>query len=150
MYRDTQVTVGRQEETLEVEYIESTMPPTRLAALPHDEWVSSISCFVPGFAPSWFYFKPMRALMVLRQPLPHRFIRRCITRIRPQPDSLSHCTLTCGSHHVLRHRALAARSSPRGGSARGKRLARPHGADLTSIARRDSDDLHAARDVALA
>ncbi|KAI0001690.1 WD40-repeat-containing domain protein [Russula vinacea] len=38
----------RQEETLEVEYIESVMPPTKLAALPHEEWVSSISCSVPG------------------------------------------------------------------------------------------------------
>src|SRR5260370_19756420 len=46
-----QVTVERQEETLEVEYIESIMPPTKLASLPHEEWVSSISCSVPRFAP---------------------------------------------------------------------------------------------------
>ena len=44
------MTVERQEETLEIEYIESVMPPTKLAALPHEEWVSSISSFVPGFA----------------------------------------------------------------------------------------------------
>ncbi|KAI9512512.1 WD40 repeat-like protein [Russula earlei] len=37
-----------QEETLEIEYIESVMPPVRLAALPHEAWVSSISSFVPG------------------------------------------------------------------------------------------------------
>jgi len=40
-----------QEETLEIEYIESVMPPSKLATLPHEEWVSSISCFVPGSAP---------------------------------------------------------------------------------------------------
>lgn len=44
------MTVERQEETLEIEYIESVMPPTKLASLPHEEWVSSISSFVPGFA----------------------------------------------------------------------------------------------------
>jgi hypothetical protein len=57
-----QVTVERQEETLEIEYIESVMPPTKLASLPHEEWVSSISCFVPGFAPSfdvlYFLWRP--------------------------------------------------------------------------------------------
>ncbi|KAN0124842.1 WD40 repeat-like protein [Russula decolorans] len=37
-----------EEETLEIEYIESVMPPTKLAALPHEEWVSSISCSIPG------------------------------------------------------------------------------------------------------
>jgi hypothetical protein len=36
---------------LEIEYIESVLPPTKLAALPHEEWVSSISCSIPGFAP---------------------------------------------------------------------------------------------------
>jgi ribosome biogenesis protein YTM1 len=48
------MTVVRQEETLEIEYMESIMPPARLAALPHEEWVSSISCTVPGFAPLSF------------------------------------------------------------------------------------------------
>ncbi|KAI0278146.1 WD40-repeat-containing domain protein [Russula aff. rugulosa BPL654] len=45
MASDSRVT---QEETLEIEYIESVMPPTKLAALPHEEWVSSISCSIPG------------------------------------------------------------------------------------------------------
>jgi len=51
--RTVQVDIWRetQEETLEIEYIESVMPPSRLATLPHEEWVSSISCFVPGSAP---------------------------------------------------------------------------------------------------
>jgi len=50
------VTVERQEETLEIEYIESVMPPAKLAALPHEEWVSSISAFVPGSEPFFYRF----------------------------------------------------------------------------------------------
>ncbi|KAA1475222.1 WD40 repeat-like protein [Dentipellis sp. KUC8613] len=37
-----------EEETLEIEYIESIMPPQRMTALPHEDWVSSVSCRVPG------------------------------------------------------------------------------------------------------
>ncbi|KAI0275000.1 WD40-repeat-containing domain protein [Gloeopeniophorella convolvens] len=39
---------GGEEETLEIEYIESVMPPARMAALPHEEWASSVSASVPG------------------------------------------------------------------------------------------------------
>lgn len=35
-----------EEETLEVEYFESVLPPQRLSALPHDDWVSSVSCSI--------------------------------------------------------------------------------------------------------
>ncbi|TDL22560.1 WD40 repeat-like protein [Rickenella mellea] len=37
------------EETLQIEYIESVMPPQRMADIPHDDWVSSVVCLVPGF-----------------------------------------------------------------------------------------------------
>ncbi|KZV75003.1 WD40 repeat-like protein [Peniophora sp. CONT] len=37
-----------EEETIQIEYIESVMPPQRMAALPHEDWVSSISCQLPG------------------------------------------------------------------------------------------------------
>ncbi|KAH9940242.1 ribosome biogenesis protein YTM1 [Amylocystis lapponica] len=33
-----------EEETLDVEYIESVMPPQRMSTIPHEDWVSSISC----------------------------------------------------------------------------------------------------------
>ncbi|PFH48419.1 hypothetical protein AMATHDRAFT_81797 [Amanita thiersii Skay4041] len=36
------------EETLEIEYIESVLPPQKLSEFPHDDWVSSISCQIPG------------------------------------------------------------------------------------------------------
>ncbi|EIN14717.1 ribosome biogenesis protein YTM1 [Punctularia strigosozonata HHB-11173 SS5] len=37
------------EETLQIEYIESVMPPQKMSSLPHEDWVSSISCKVPGY-----------------------------------------------------------------------------------------------------
>ncbi|EJD54212.1 WD40 repeat-like protein [Auricularia subglabra TFB-10046 SS5] len=33
-----------EEETVEIEYIEATIPPQHAATLPHDDWVASISC----------------------------------------------------------------------------------------------------------
>ncbi|KAJ6546417.1 WD40-repeat-containing domain protein [Mycena vulgaris] len=33
-----------EEETLEIEYIESVLPPQKMSDLPHDDWVSSVSC----------------------------------------------------------------------------------------------------------
>jgi len=147
---------GTQEETLEVEYIESVLPPTKLATLPHEEWVSSISCSIPGSAPFdyryyYYFFSP--ALTLLRQPLPHGFIRWCITRIRSRPDTLSHRALPRSSNHVLRNRPSTTTSfihKRRESTARRNRLARSHSAALAYIARRDSDDLHAPRDVTLA
>lgn len=143
-----------QEETLEIEYIESVMPPTKLAALPHEEWVSSISCSIPGSALLILaiILFPL-ALTLLRQPLPHGLIRWCITRIRSQSDTLAHRAPPRSSNHVLRHRAITTRSSfykRRGSTTRRNRLARSHSAALAYITRRDSDDLHASRDVTLA
>jgi hypothetical protein len=123
------------------------MPPSRLATLPHEEWVSSISCFVPGSA---LYLPHACPLTVSMQPLPHRFIRRRVARIRPRPDPLSHCALASVPHHIFRDRAIKAGSFSRRRSTRRNRLARSHGADMPHIARRDSDGFHAARDVALA
>ncbi|KAI0700205.1 ribosome biogenesis protein YTM1 [Cytidiella melzeri] len=38
-----------EEETLEIEYIESVMPPQKMTSLPHEDWVSSISCKESGY-----------------------------------------------------------------------------------------------------
>ncbi|KAI8990745.1 ribosome biogenesis protein YTM1 [Trametes punicea] len=38
-----------EEETLEIEYFESVLPPQRMSTLPHEDWVSSISCQLPGY-----------------------------------------------------------------------------------------------------
>ncbi|KNZ78993.1 Ribosome biogenesis protein YTM1 [Termitomyces sp. J132] len=37
-----------EEETLEIEYIESVLPPEKVSDFPHEDWVSSASCKVPG------------------------------------------------------------------------------------------------------
>ncbi|KIK77842.1 hypothetical protein PAXRUDRAFT_775783 [Paxillus rubicundulus Ve08.2h10] len=36
-----------EEDTLEIEYFESVLPPQRMTTLPHKDWVSSISCRIP-------------------------------------------------------------------------------------------------------
>lgn len=37
-----------QEETLEIEYIESLLPPQKMSDQPHEDWVSSVSCELQG------------------------------------------------------------------------------------------------------
>ncbi|KAL1691276.1 WD40-repeat-containing domain protein [Schizophyllum commune] len=37
-----------EEETLELEYIESVLPPQKMSDMPHEDWVSSVSCAIPG------------------------------------------------------------------------------------------------------
>ncbi|PCH36957.1 WD40 repeat-like protein [Wolfiporia cocos MD-104 SS10] len=37
-----------EEETLEIEYFESVMPPQKMASLPQEDWVSAVSCQHPG------------------------------------------------------------------------------------------------------
>lgn len=51
-----------QEETVEIEYIESVMPPQKMSSVPHEDWVSSVSCG--------------------RQGLVHADFRRCLTTNR--------------------------------------------------------------------
>lgn len=36
------------EETLEIEYVESVLPPRRAGHWPSEEWMSAVSCAVPG------------------------------------------------------------------------------------------------------
>ncbi|KAG8983320.1 ribosome biogenesis protein ytm1 [Tulasnella sp. JGI-2019a] len=38
-----------EEETLDIEYIESVLPPERVSSIPHPDWVSSISCHLKGY-----------------------------------------------------------------------------------------------------
>lgn len=39
-----QILTMPQEETLEIEYFESVMPPQKMTSLPHEDWISSVSC----------------------------------------------------------------------------------------------------------
>lgn len=38
-----------EEQTLEIEYIESVMPPQKMSNMPHEDWVSAVSSQVPGY-----------------------------------------------------------------------------------------------------
>ncbi|KAF8914198.1 WD40-repeat-containing domain protein [Gymnopilus junonius] len=50
-----------EEETLEIEYIESVMPPQKMSDFPHEDWVSAISCQVPGYFLTASYDGQIRA-----------------------------------------------------------------------------------------
>ncbi|KAJ3555882.1 hypothetical protein NP233_g12102 [Leucocoprinus birnbaumii] len=38
-----------EEETLEIEYIESVLPPQKMTDIPHEDWVSSVMCDIQGY-----------------------------------------------------------------------------------------------------
>ncbi|KAG9043803.1 ribosome biogenesis protein ytm1 [Tulasnella sp. UAMH 9824] len=49
-----------EEETLEIEYIESVLPPERVSSMPHPDWVSSISCEQKGYLLTGSYDSTVR------------------------------------------------------------------------------------------
>ncbi|KDQ15284.1 hypothetical protein BOTBODRAFT_31942 [Botryobasidium botryosum FD-172 SS1] len=59
-----------EEETLEIEYVQSVMPPQHMSSLPHPDWVSSISCRIPGHFLTGSYDSVVR-LYDNRQELVH-------------------------------------------------------------------------------
>ncbi|KAH9474516.1 Ribosome biogenesis protein YTM1 [Psilocybe cubensis] len=50
-----------EEETLEIEYIESVMPPQKMFEFPHEDWVSAVSCYIPGLFLTTSYDGHLRA-----------------------------------------------------------------------------------------
>ncbi|PPQ81374.1 hypothetical protein CVT25_015895, partial [Psilocybe cyanescens] len=50
-----------EEETLEIEYIESVMPPQKMSDYPHEDWVSAVSCQIPGYFITASYDGHLRA-----------------------------------------------------------------------------------------
>ncbi|KAG6831458.1 hypothetical protein H0H92_010367 [Tricholoma furcatifolium] len=50
-----------EEETLEIEYIESVLPPEKVSDFPHEEWVSSVSTSIPGHFMTASYDGSLRA-----------------------------------------------------------------------------------------
>ncbi|KAF8907533.1 WD40-repeat-containing domain protein [Mucidula mucida] len=57
------------EETLEIEYIESILPPQKMSDLPHEEWVSSVSCELQGIFLTASYDGSVRAFDYSRKEL---------------------------------------------------------------------------------
>lgn len=39
-----------KEETLEIQYIESVLPPSKMSSQPHEDWVSAVSCHPTRYA----------------------------------------------------------------------------------------------------
>ncbi|KAF5328371.1 hypothetical protein D9619_013242 [Psilocybe cf. subviscida] len=50
-----------EEETLEIEYIESVMPPQKMTQFPHEDWVSAVSCEIEGHFITASYDGQLRA-----------------------------------------------------------------------------------------
>ncbi|KAK0211518.1 WD40-repeat-containing domain protein [Armillaria fumosa] len=50
-----------EEETLEIEYIESVLPPQKMSDQPHEDWVSSVSCELQGYFLTGSYDGVVRA-----------------------------------------------------------------------------------------
>lgn len=46
---------GEGEETMEIEYIQSVLPPQKVASIPHEDWVSDVSCQIQGFVSLSFF-----------------------------------------------------------------------------------------------
>jgi len=60
-----------KEETLQIEYIESVMPPQKMSDFPQDDWVSSVSSRAPGYETHDFCISEV---LTSRQIVFHRFI----------------------------------------------------------------------------
>lgn len=52
---DKRLSISVKEETLEIEYFESVMPPQKMSSLPHEDWVSSVTCQLPGYVNICYY-----------------------------------------------------------------------------------------------
>ncbi|KAF5365985.1 hypothetical protein D9758_006678 [Tetrapyrgos nigripes] len=58
-----------EEETLEIEYVESVLPPQKMSDLPHEDWVSSVSCHLPGYFFTASYDGYLRAFDYSQKPV---------------------------------------------------------------------------------
>ncbi|EPQ50488.1 WD40 repeat-like protein [Gloeophyllum trabeum ATCC 11539] len=58
-----------EEETLEIEYIESVLPPQKFSSMPHEDWVSAVSCRVPRTFVTGSYDGSIRTFSYSRQLL---------------------------------------------------------------------------------
>ncbi|TFK18608.1 ribosome biogenesis protein YTM1 [Coprinopsis marcescibilis] len=58
-----------EEETLEIEYIESVLPPQRLSEFPHESWVSAVLCELPNHFLTVAYDGYLRAFDMSRNPV---------------------------------------------------------------------------------
>ncbi|KAF7304763.1 Microtubule binding protein [Mycena kentingensis (nom. inval.)] len=84
-----------EEETLEIEYIESVLPPQKMADLPHDEWVTSVSCKLEGHFLTAAYDGQLRAFnYAQKQTWSSAIHRAAITSFCIVPSAEEHLVAT--------------------------------------------------------
>ncbi|KAF7295238.1 Microtubule binding protein [Mycena indigotica] len=89
-----------EEETLEIEYIESVLPPQKMADLPHDDWVSAVSCKLDRYFLTASYDGQLRAFdYSQKQKWSTSIHRAAITSfcIVPAPEM---CLVATASHDL--------------------------------------------------
>ncbi|KAM5542662.1 hypothetical protein V8D89_003623 [Ganoderma adspersum] len=125
-----------EEETLEIEYFESVMPPQRMSSLPHEDWVSSISCQVPGYFLTASYDGAIR-VFDYSQKLLHTVSAHTapVSSIAVVPSNSPDSHLIASASHDLTARLTRIDLSPTAGPSKPQTLAslHLHTAPLSSI-----------------
>ncbi|TFK87208.1 ribosome biogenesis protein YTM1 [Polyporus arcularius HHB13444] len=127
-----------EEETLEIEYFESVMPPQRMSTLPHEDWVSSISCQLPGYFLTASYDGAIRIFdysqKLLHTTAPHSapISSLCIVPEPSRADDSSHLLATASQDLTARLTRidLSSPSSPKAHTLASLHL---HTAPLSSV-----------------
>lgn len=65
-----------EEETLNIEYIQSVLPPQKTSELPHDDWVSAVSSKFPGFFLTASYDGYLRAFDYSQQTVIEQLVHQ--------------------------------------------------------------------------
>ncbi|KAF9448122.1 ribosome biogenesis protein YTM1 [Macrolepiota fuliginosa MF-IS2] len=93
-----------EEETLEIEYIESVLPPQKMSDFPHEDWVSSVLCDLQGYLLTASYDGHVRAFdfsknVVAAAPVHNAPITSLTLIPSTQNDTVTHMVAT--SSHDL-------------------------------------------------
>ncbi|KZT08219.1 WD40 repeat-like protein [Laetiporus sulphureus 93-53] len=98
-----------EEETLEIEYFESVMPPQKTSSLPHEDWVSAVSCQLPGHFLTASYDGFLRVFdysqKLLHASAAHQapITSLCVVPAPSSSPSASTQLLITGSHDLTAH-----------------------------------------------
>ncbi|KAK7680320.1 ribosome biogenesis protein ytm1 [Cerrena zonata] len=103
-----------EEETLEIEYFESVMPPQKMSSLPHEDWVSSVSATLPGHFLTASYDGQLRVFdysQKLLNTIPLHEAPATSIAIIPNFDEKSHLVAS-GSHDLTARLTKISLSDP--------------------------------------
>ncbi|KAG1849167.1 WD40 repeat-like protein [Suillus subalutaceus] len=93
-----------EEDTLEIEYFESVMPPQRISELPHEDWVSSVSCRIPQHFVTSSYDGHLRLFDYSQKPLLDISVHQApVTSVCvvPSPSTETESHILASSSHDL-------------------------------------------------